>query len=113
MVRVKYTEPKVGEQIVPGLREVSARAIKTLTEMWSMRESSLGEELSRKMVIMRRQDELLSGTDATTVQISTASAQLKVNAYKKHAMVEMMVEQAKPEGCKSVRLQTRLIPYGN
>ena len=72
-----------------------------LTEMWSMRESSLADEMSRKMVIMRRQGELLSGTDATTVQIYTASAQLKVKSYKKHAMMEMVVELTKPEGCRT------------
>ena len=78
-----------------------------------MRESSLGEELSRKMVIIRRQDVLLPGIDATTVQISTANTQLKVNAYKKHAMVEMVVRLTKPEGCKHMRAQTRLTFYGN
>ena len=41
------------------------------------------------MIIMRRQDESLSGIFAVTVQISTASTQL--TAYKK---------QAEPEGCK-------------
>ena len=40
--------------MVPGLREVSARTVKKLTETWSMRESSLGEEMSMKMVIMRQ-----------------------------------------------------------
>ena len=31
VVMIKYTEPEVGEQIVPGLREASARAIKMRT----------------------------------------------------------------------------------
>ena len=61
-----------------------------------------------KMIIMRKQDENLSRSDDITVQISTASAQLEVNAYKRQAMVEMVVEQAKPEGCKNKRAQTRL-----
>ena len=91
----------------------SARAVKKLTEMWSMRESSLAAELRRKVIIMRRQDESLSGTDAITVQISTASAQLKVNTYKKHTMLEMVVELTKPEGCKNTRTQTRPIFHGN
>ena len=55
------------------------------------------------MVIMRRQDELLSGNDATTVQISTASAQLKLIVYKKQAIVVMVVEQAEPVACRSKR----------
>ena len=93
VVRIKYTE----------LEEVSTRAVNQLTEMWSMRESSLGEELSRKMVIIRRQDVLLPGIDATTVQISTANTQLKVNAYKKHAMVEMVVELQEQE-CSAMRV---------
>ena len=66
--------------------------MKKLTEMWSIKENSLAEELSRKMIIMRRQDKSLSGTDAITVQISTASAQLKITAYKWQAIVVMVVE---------------------
>jgi hypothetical protein len=69
VVGTKYTKPMIGEQSDLGLREGSARAVNMLTEMWSKRESSLGEELSWKMAIMRRQDELLSGNGATTVQI--------------------------------------------
>ena len=56
--------------------------MKKLTEMWSIKENSLAEELSRKMIIMRRQDKSLSGIEAITVQISTASTQLKVTAYR-------------------------------
>ena len=62
---------------------------------------------------MRRQDELLSGIGATTVQILTANTQLKAKAYKKLAMVEMVVELTKPEGCKNTRTQTRLLFYEN
>ena len=62
--------------------------------MWSLKENSLAEELSRK-TIMRRQDKNLFGADTITVQISTASTQLKVTAYKKQAMVVMVVDQAK------------------
>ena len=75
VLRIKCTEPKIGEQIVPGLGEGSARAVKMLTVMWSMRESSLADELSRKVIMMRSQDEILTGIDATTVQISTANTQ--------------------------------------
>jgi hypothetical protein len=98
VVGTKYTKPEVGEQTVPGLREGSARAIKKLTEMWS-----LADELSRKVAIMRRQDELLSGIGATTVQILTANTQLKAKAYK----------LTKPEGCKNTRTQTGLLFYEN
>ena len=69
--------------------------MKKLTEMWSIKENSLAEELSRKMIIMRRQDDSLSGIDAITVQTSTASAQAKLTMYEKQAMVVMQVEQAK------------------
>ena len=72
--------------------------------MWS-----LADELSRKVAIMRRQDELLSGIGATTVQILTANTQLKAKAYKKLAMVEL----TKPEGCKNTRTQTGLLFYEN
>ena len=41
VVKMMYTEPKVGEQSGPGLGEDSARAVKKLTEMWSIRENSL------------------------------------------------------------------------
>ena len=56
---------------------------------------------------------ILSGTDATIVQISAAKAQLKVNTYKKHAMMKMVVELTKPAGCKNTRTQTRLTFYEN
>ena len=64
-----------------------------------------------KMIIMRKQDENLSRSDDITVQISTASAQLEVNAYKRQAMVKMVVEQAKPEGCKSKSAQINFMSY--
>ena len=67
-----------------------------LTEILSIKEKNLAKELSKKMNIMRRQDESLSGSDVIIVQISTASTQLKVTAYK----VVLVVEQAKPEGYK-------------
>ena len=105
---IKYTKPNVGEQTVPGLREVSAKAVKMLTQIWNLRES-LADELSKKVIIMRRQDDILSGTDVTTVQILTTNTQIMANAYKKLAMVEMVVELTKQEGCKNVRTQTRLI----
>jgi hypothetical protein len=76
-------------------------------QMWSLKENSLAEELSRK-TIMGRQGEILSGI-AITVRISTASA-LKITAYKKHPMVVMVVEQAKPEVCKSKESVVRKIP---
>ena len=95
VLEIKYTEPKFGGQSGPGLGEDSARAVKKLTEMCSLKENSLAEEPSRK-TIMRRQDENPSGIAVPSVQISTASTQLKVNAYKRQAMVKMVVEQAKP-----------------
>ena len=42
-----FYEPKVGGWTVPRLREGSARAIKKLTEMWS-----LADELSRKVYLL-------------------------------------------------------------
>ena len=113
VVATKYTKAEVGEQTVPGLREGSARAVKMLTEMWTMRGSSLADELSRKMAIMRRQDELLSGNGTTTVQILTANTQLKAKAFKKLAMMEMVVELTKPEGCKNPRTRILLLFYEN
>ena len=62
--------------------------MKKLTEMWSIKENSLAEELSRKMIIMRRQDKSLSGIDAITVQTSTASAQVKLSMYEKQAELD-------------------------
>jgi hypothetical protein len=53
------------------------------------------EELSKKMTITRRQDENLSSIDARIAQTSTASAQLKITADRKHAMVVIVVEQPK------------------
>ena len=61
-----------------------------LTEMWSIKENSLAEELSKKMKFRRTPDDDLLDLDDITVQISTASAQVKLTTY----MVVMMVEQA-------------------
>ena len=82
--------------------------------MCSLRES-LADELSRKMATMRRLDKLLSGTDATTGQILTANTaqQLKAKAFKKLAMMEMVVELTKPEGCKNPRTRILLLFYEN
>jgi hypothetical protein len=77
-------------------------------EMWSLEKSSLAEEMSRKLISMRRQDKSLSGI-AITVQISTASI-LKTTAYEKHALVVMVVEQAKTK-LKFVRLLSSTVTW--
>ena len=89
-----YTEPEVDKQNGPGLGEDSAISVRKLTEMFSRQENSLAEKLNKKVKIMRKQDEGLFGIDGISVQISTASAQVKLTTYKKQAMVVMVVEQA-------------------
>ena len=93
VVGVMYTEPEVNEQSGPELGEDSARAVRKLIEIFSIKENSLAEEQSRKMKIKRKQDKSLFNIDDITVQISTASAQVKLTTYKKQAMVEIEVEQ--------------------
>ena len=88
--RIKYNKPNVGEQTFPGLREFSAKAIKKLTEMGSLRES-LADELSRKMATMKRQDDVLSGKDATArqpcVKLHVTAAAQNINANISHCIL--------------------------
>ena len=61
--------------------------MKKLTEMWSIKENSLAEELSKKMKFRRTLDDDLLDLDDITVQIFKASTQVKLTTY-------MVVEQA-------------------
>ena len=72
---MRYTEPEVDDQNGLGLGEDLARAVRKLIKIFSIEETCLDEdlaELSRKMKIMRKQDESLLDNDDITAQISTA-----------------------------------------
>ena len=71
--------------------------MRKLIKIFSIEETNLAEdqaEMSKKMKIMRKQDEGLFDIYGISVQISTASAQVKLTTCKKQAMVVMEVKQA-------------------